>query len=169
MSCETTHIVRIRIRRDTAARWNSFNPILCLGEIGYDSTVNNLKIGDGTSRWSQLNYLAAGTGGTVWGGIIGDITDQVDLINYIGGQEVTDSDDRDALKLGDNFVNPLSPTDPYYPIMTDNIPTGYNEHSYYIGFNTQNGGRDLYKYEWEKIDSSYFWVRKIIAFSVPTS
>jgi hypothetical protein len=84
-----------------------------------------------------------------------------------GGVEVTDVDDRNALKLGTNFENPDSPSDTYYMIMTQNIPTGYSEHAYYLGYNTENGGRDFYEFVYQKIDSSFFWVRKIIAFGVP--
>lgn len=46
---------RIQQRRDTAARWSQFNPILLEGEIGYVlDNPNQYKIGDGTSRWNDL-------------------------------------------------------------------------------------------------------------------
>jgi hypothetical protein len=40
---------RIQVRRDTAANWNNNNPILAVGEIGYDITNNQLRVGDGTT------------------------------------------------------------------------------------------------------------------------
>jgi hypothetical protein len=39
----------IKLRRDTAANWASADPVLQLGEPGYDTTNNELRIGDGTT------------------------------------------------------------------------------------------------------------------------
>lgn len=47
----------IRIRRDSTERWNSFNPILDHGELSYDTTVQNFKVGDGVNNWSELPYI----------------------------------------------------------------------------------------------------------------
>jgi hypothetical protein len=54
---------RIKLRRDTAANWNSANPVLALGEPGYDTTNNKIKVGNGTSTWTQLSYLTDESGG----------------------------------------------------------------------------------------------------------
>jgi len=48
---------RIKLRRDTAANWLSADPVLALGEAGYDTTNNELKVGDGTSIWSALSPI----------------------------------------------------------------------------------------------------------------
>lgn len=45
---------KIQVRRDTAANWQSINPVLGLGEPGWDITNLNLKIGDGTTAWNNL-------------------------------------------------------------------------------------------------------------------
>jgi hypothetical protein len=50
--------VRIQMRRGTSTQWNDADPILNEGEIGYNSTLGQIKIGDGTSQWSALTYLA---------------------------------------------------------------------------------------------------------------
>ena len=50
--------VRIQMRRGTSTQWNNADPILNEGEIGYNSTLGQIKIGDGTSQWSALTYLA---------------------------------------------------------------------------------------------------------------
>jgi hypothetical protein len=55
---------RIKLRRDTAANWNEANTVLALGEPGYDTTNNKLKVGNGTSTWTQLDYLTDATGGS---------------------------------------------------------------------------------------------------------
>lgn len=54
----------IKLRRDTAANWAATDPVLALGEPGYDTTNNELRIGDGTSAWSSLTPIAGGGGGT---------------------------------------------------------------------------------------------------------
>ena len=48
--------VRIRVRRDTAANWNTANPTLADGERGYDKTSKRLKTGDGATLWNALAY-----------------------------------------------------------------------------------------------------------------
>lgn len=46
---------RIQQRRDTAARWAQFNPILLEGEVGYvTDDPNQYKIGDGVHAWNEL-------------------------------------------------------------------------------------------------------------------
>jgi hypothetical protein len=53
---------KIQVRRDTAANWTSAQtaagatPILSAGEIGFDTTNNKFKIGDGTTLWGSLVY-----------------------------------------------------------------------------------------------------------------
>jgi hypothetical protein len=47
------------MRRGTTSEWNSADPILNEGEIGYNSTLTSFKIGDGESLWSQLDYYQA--------------------------------------------------------------------------------------------------------------
>jgi hypothetical protein len=46
------------MRRGTSSEWNSADPILNEGEIGYNSTLGQLKVGDGETVWSALTYLA---------------------------------------------------------------------------------------------------------------
>lgn len=62
----------VRIRRDTATAWSAANPILQVGQIGYDSTNRNLKVGDGTTAWNTL--LAVAAAASITDGSKGDIT-----------------------------------------------------------------------------------------------
>ena len=48
---------RMQQRRGTAATWTSANPILGVGEIGYETDTNKFKIGDGSNRWVNLTYF----------------------------------------------------------------------------------------------------------------
>ena len=47
---------RIRLRRDTAANWTSFNPTLTTGEMGYETNTGKFKIGDNSTAWTSLAY-----------------------------------------------------------------------------------------------------------------
>jgi hypothetical protein len=47
---------RIILRRDSASNWTANNPVLLSGEPGYETDTKKLKIGDGVSVWSSLNY-----------------------------------------------------------------------------------------------------------------
>ena len=49
--------VRIRLRRGTAAGWASSNPILAVGELGYESDTGKAKVGDGSTDWNTLAYF----------------------------------------------------------------------------------------------------------------
>jgi acyl-CoA thioesterase-1 len=50
---------KIRVRRDTTANFTSTNPVLSLGEISFDTTTKQFKVGDGTSTWTSLAYADA--------------------------------------------------------------------------------------------------------------
>jgi hypothetical protein len=50
---------QIQIRRDTTANWESVNPVLADGEIGYDITANKFKVGNGTDAWRDIEYSGA--------------------------------------------------------------------------------------------------------------
>ena len=48
---------RIQVRRGTTSQWNTANPTLEEGEIGYNTTLGQMKIGDGASVWADLDYI----------------------------------------------------------------------------------------------------------------
>lgn len=56
-------VVQIQMRHDTAANWTSVNPILAVGEIGYESDTNKFKIGTGGTAWNSLAYFTSGGAG----------------------------------------------------------------------------------------------------------
>lgn len=74
---------RIKLRRDTAANWNAADPVLALGEPGYDTTNNKIKVGNGTSTWTQLSYLTDATGNDIpAGGTTGQVLAKASGTNY---------------------------------------------------------------------------------------
>jgi len=48
---------RIQSRRDTTINWEAINPILLEGEMGFDLTLQCLKIEGGTTPWNDLPYF----------------------------------------------------------------------------------------------------------------
>lgn len=55
-----THIMQ---RRDYAATWTTVNPVLRLGEVGWERDTQKCKLGDGTSVWTALPYAMPGADG----------------------------------------------------------------------------------------------------------
>ena len=51
--------VQMQQRRDTAANWTSADPTLLSGELGYETDTGKFKVGDGTTAWTSLSYIAA--------------------------------------------------------------------------------------------------------------
>ena len=47
---------RLQVRRGTASGWTSANPTLYAGEIGFETDTARIKIGDGTTAWTSLDY-----------------------------------------------------------------------------------------------------------------
>lgn len=45
----------ITVRKGSFSAWVSANPVLASGELGFDTTNNILKIGNGTSDWNSLS------------------------------------------------------------------------------------------------------------------
>lgn len=53
---------RIILRRDSSVNWEASNPVLLLGEPGYETDTGYFKIGDGVSTWTQLAFYTGATG-----------------------------------------------------------------------------------------------------------
>lgn len=54
---------KIREAYDTEANWIKYNPVLLSGQLAYSSDkYGKYKIGNGASRWSQLQYATLGWG-----------------------------------------------------------------------------------------------------------
>ena len=55
--------VQIQIRRDTLSNWTSHNPILAVGELAYVTDTDAVKVGDGTTTFTNLAYSNVGPTG----------------------------------------------------------------------------------------------------------
>ena len=53
-------IAQIKMRRGTTAEWAAANPVvLAAGEPGWDSTLEGMKVGDGSTEWAALPWIDA--------------------------------------------------------------------------------------------------------------
>lgn len=59
MATETLLKVRLLNASKTHAEWTSADPVLKKGEIAYSSDKKQIRVGDGSSKWSQLSYIDA--------------------------------------------------------------------------------------------------------------
>lgn len=48
---------QVQLRHGTAAEWTAANPVLLLGELGYEQDTGKVKFGNGVLRWVNLPYL----------------------------------------------------------------------------------------------------------------
>lgn len=92
-------------RRDTAANWTSANPTLAAGEFGYETDTGKLKIGDGSTVWTSLDYLPTDAAtvtydNTTSGLTANDVQAAIDELAAGGGGGVTDGDKGDITVSG---------------------------------------------------------------------
>ena len=52
-----TKKLKIQLRNDVATAWQSKNPVLLKGELGFDQTSKYIKIGDGVTAWNSLSTV----------------------------------------------------------------------------------------------------------------
>jgi len=57
----------IRFRKGSSSEWIATNPVLSSGEPGYDLSNKILKVGDGTSTWTQLSGINQNDHGSLFG------------------------------------------------------------------------------------------------------
>jgi hypothetical protein len=63
---------RLLFRADKSAGWQNNNPVLMLGEPGYDVQSSILRIGDGRTNWNNLKDVVGQVGPTGERGELGD-------------------------------------------------------------------------------------------------
>lgn len=64
---------RMQQRRATSSEWDTLNPVLAVGEIGYDTTNDSIRIGDGETQWNSLPTVSGPPGPTGPAGPIGPV------------------------------------------------------------------------------------------------
>lgn len=70
---------RIQLRGDTAAAWETVNPVLASRELGVETDSGLFKIGDDVTHWADLSYANEPTGVTA-DAVLGLITTATDAL-----------------------------------------------------------------------------------------
>lgn len=88
----------IQLRNDTAANWTSANPVLAIGEAGIETDTNKIKIGNGITRWSGLNYF---------GGAVESVNGQTGVV-VLDAEDVGALPDTTVIPVTDVQINSIS-------------------------------------------------------------
>ena len=99
MAEELTIKSRLQQAAKTEAEWRAENPVLKLGELAFSTDVNKIKVGDGGSAWTVLEYLAESP---AWSQIANKPT-------TLAGYGITDAKIASGvITLGSNTITPLT-------------------------------------------------------------
>jgi len=76
----------LQLRHAVASAWSSVNPVLAVGELGYETDSGQFKIGRGTTGWNSLGYggLNGPTGNTGPTGMTGPVPTNVNSLTVNG-------------------------------------------------------------------------------------
>ena len=109
---------KIQVRRGTGAAWTTSNTVLDIGEFGYNTTTGQLKIGDGTTAWADLDYLPTETSlGTSLG-------DYIELIEKGAANGVAELDgSKNVIVPGSSVIIEGATTNAYQLTVTAVDPT----------------------------------------------
>ncbi len=111
--------VRIQLRRDTAANWTSNNPTLREGEVGIETDTLKMKVGNGSSTWTQItnyaNVVPSNLNTTLNGYVeVGDIGAESGVAGLNGLQNLLIPNDSIIFEgaTEDDYQTTLTVTDP---------------------------------------------------------
>jgi hypothetical protein len=106
----------IKLKRGLSTEWADLNPVLKLGEPGYEKDTKKLKIGDGVTLWNDLPYIGAGTVD------FEDVQDEVANFLKAGNNIVLDYDDpNNILTIS---ASGLQPAGNYATLVNGLVPEG---------------------------------------------
>lgn len=81
-----TTLARMLQRSGTATEWSTTNPTLSDGELGWDTTNQRMKVGDGVNAWNDLPFLAGASDDQTAGFILDDGSDSNEAVKQVGGE-----------------------------------------------------------------------------------
>ena len=91
----------IQFKRQHSMMWEQVNPILKMGEPGFESDTGKAKIGDGITAWNNLNYLATNKDSEVSTSMLEDrsVTGEKIELATIDDSHIDDNAEIDVSKL----------------------------------------------------------------------
>jgi hypothetical protein len=109
--------VRIQMRRGSTSDWNTADPILNEGEVGYNTTLGQIKIGDGSSVWSALDYMATDAQ------LNSSLADYIELIEKGSADGVAELDSNKNVLTRESVIFEGATTNSYQTTVTVVDPT----------------------------------------------
>lgn len=105
---------KIQLRHDTSANFTSVNPVLLEGEFAYETDTKKIKVGDGTTAYTSLEYFGGDTSA------IPELQEAVEqleldygsLADKVDELETSLENKQDKLKAGDNIFIGYEVIDP---------------------------------------------------------
>ena len=92
---------KIQLRHDNASKWVEVNPILLPGEIGIELDTKKFKIGDGQTKWKDLQYAVSGGSGGGSGTSV-EVDNNTIILNpngTISSKAILDQNNEDTVKF----------------------------------------------------------------------
>ena len=118
---------RLSFRKGSTADWEANDPVLLASEPAWDTTVDALKIGDGVSKWSELEWIAREgfMDSETFGGLIHDGTVIPPVYDSLVAGITFSAAKRKAIDLigESNFIRGLNGQSPEYALV---LTTGSN-------------------------------------------
>jgi len=71
--------IKFQFRRGTTAEWSSANPVLASGEIGLDTTLKIIRVGNGVTAWNSLGAFSPPVDSPVFTTVV--TTPKLSLVN----------------------------------------------------------------------------------------
>jgi hypothetical protein len=160
-------VTTIKLRTGTTSQWTKANPVLLLGEPGYDSDTHILKVGNGSTPWMSLKgylnettlaatYAPGGTAGTISMVDLGDaIAGEVDRANA----EYAENPDQIWVPASDFW--PLTGTESwgYGGLAVPHVSYGLLLSDTAATFNDSEGGSYVCKFpsNWTAVSLEVYW------------
>jgi hypothetical protein len=105
------------MRRGSTSDWNTADPILNEGEVGYNTTLGQIKIGDGSSVWSALDYMATDAQ------LNSSLADYIELIEKGSADGVAELDSNKNVLTRESVIFEGATTNSYQTTVTVVDPT----------------------------------------------
>ena len=91
-------LTQIKIRRDSAADFQSANPTLAAGEFAYETDTEKMKVGDGSTAYNSLQFIdgdsaVALSKGYAAGGVTPSAVDTINSFEFASSGNATDAGD----------------------------------------------------------------------------
>lgn len=110
---------KIQLRRGTASQWSAADPTLYEGEVGIELDTYKMKVGNGSSTWTQLSYMNVVP--SDFNTTIGDYLQIADLGTASGPAQLDGN--LNILVPGDSIIIEGSAADSYQLILQSINPT----------------------------------------------